>query len=70
MNQDMRADPPKKVVEFPKIDYTPLQSFILDEKANGVLAGDPAWEDLKKKHKSWKLHLQTSLESLNRRFRK
>lgn len=70
MAQDMRVDLPKNVLEFPKIDYTSLQSFVLEEKTNGSLVGDPAWEELAKRNlKSWKQHLQSSLEKLNRDFR-
>jgi hypothetical protein len=70
MVQDMKADPPKKMVEFPKINYTELQKYILDEKVNGNLVGDPAWEDVKKKYKPWRQSLQNSLEALNQNFRK
>ena len=70
MAEDMKADPPKKVVDFPSIDYSELKAFIQGEKLNGMLVGDPAWEEgARKKLKSWDQHLQASLENLNRNFR-
>lgn len=73
MVQSMKADPPKSVVEFAKIDYAGVDKYVLDEKQNGSLVGDPAWDDLmskrKKRSSTWRERLQLSLEELNQGFR-
>jgi hypothetical protein len=70
----MQADQPKKVLNFPKIDYSDLHKFVADEKLNGSLVGDPAWDDWKtnkikeQKDKFWIDRLQKSLDELSRVF--
>lgn len=71
MVQDMKADFPKRSIEFAKIDYTPLYKYIDEERSNGSLVGDPAWMDVKKSRKylSWQEYLAKSLQKLDNAFR-
>lgn len=68
----MKSDPPKKSIEFEKIDYSSVFDFIEEERFNGLLVGDPAWSDVhhKKNHTllGWRDQMKLSLNHLNNTF--
>lgn len=72
MVSDMKSDSPKKSIEFDKMDYSNVFSFVEDQKLNGSLVGDPAWGDVNYKRKStlsrWQDRLKMSLNHLNKTF--